>query len=285
MDQQVGKVSQFVAQLATNFDDDNLDLPGFPEVLRRLQILLVDDHVDIQDVAKLINSDPILAAKLMQTSNSAAFNLSGEEIHNVDLAIARLGFKLVRSIALAFAMRQAQQQSWLAPIHSELEQIRRNSNDVAAICGVIAKKVFKARADEAMLAGLVHQIGRLYILVHIQKANAALKEEPDYQTTMDSWHPTFTREILATWKFPESICSAVEAQDMLLETSPEELELFPRLLSAAKLRNSLATDSLMREIHPEADQVLQSVQLDGKNFVDLVAASYQDIQLVQTTLR
>lgn len=184
MKQQGGKTSQFVAHLATHFDGDNLDLPGFPEVLRRLEILLVDNNVDIQDVATLISSDPILTTKILQIANSATFNLSSAEIHNVDLAITRLGFELVRGITLAFAMRQALQQSWLVPIRSELEEIRRNSTDVASICGVIAKQVFKTRVDEAMLAGLVHQIGRLYIVVHTQKANAALEEEPDYQSTV-----------------------------------------------------------------------------------------------------
>lgn len=284
MKQQGGKTSQFVAHLATHFDGDNLDLPGFPEVLRRLEILLVDNNVDIQDVATLISSDPILTTKILQIANSATFNLSSAEIHNVDLAITRLGFELVRGITLAFAMRQALQQSWLVPIRSELEEIRRNSTDVASICGVIAKQVFKTRVDEAMLAGLVHQIGRLYIVVHTQKANAALEEEPDYQSTIDSWHPTFTRDILATWQFPEALCKAVEAQDMLLETSPEELELFPRLLCAAKLQNSLATGNSMKELCPEADEVLQSVQLDGNSFVDLVAAYQQDIHDLQATL-
>lgn len=284
MNQQHEKTSHFVAYLAANFESDKLDLPGFPVVLHRLQILLADDNVDIKDVAKLINSDPILTAKILRTANSAAFNLSGKMVHNVDLAIPRLGFELVRSIALAFAMRQAQQQSWLAPIYDELEQVRHNSINVAAICSVIAKKVIKARADEAMLTGLVHQIGRLYILVHVQKGNAALRKERDFEATINSWHPTFTREILEGWQFPEAICRAVEVQDSLLATSPEELELLPRLLSAAKLRNALAIDPQMREKYPEADEVLRSVQFNGDKFVDLVAALEQDIQRVQAIL-
>ncbi|MCH8134603.1 MAG: HDOD domain-containing protein [Proteobacteria bacterium] len=285
MNQRRGKTSQFVAQLASNFDSDNFDLPGFPKVLRQLQFLLLDDNIDIREIANLINSDPVMTARLLRTANSAAFNLSGTEILNVDLAIARLGFTLVRSITLAFAMRQAQQEAWLAPMHSELEQIRRNSNNVAAICSVIAKKVIKSRADEAMLTGLVHQIGRLYILVHVQKMNAGLKEQADFETTVNDWYPTFTREILAAWQFPEAICGAVETQDALLKTPTDELDLLPRLLSAAKLSNALATDALMGEKRPEADEVLRSMQFNGFSFVDLVAASEQDIQLVQTTLR
>lgn len=199
MNQQRGKTSQFVAQLATTFDSDNFDLLGFPKVLQQLQFLLLDDNIVIREIANLINSNPVIIAKLLRTANSAAFNLSGTEILNVDLAIARLGFTLVRSITLAFAMRQVQQESWLAPMHSELEQIRRNSNNVAGICSVIAKKVIKSRADEAMLTGLVHQIGRLYILVHVQKMNAALKEEADFEATVNNSYPTFTREILTAW--------------------------------------------------------------------------------------
>ncbi|TDJ44457.1 MAG: HDOD domain-containing protein, partial [Gammaproteobacteria bacterium] len=73
-----------------------------------------------------------------------------------------------------YAMKQMQQQESLQPIHGQLNAIWRNSNNVATICYVVSRKVHGQRADEALLAGLLHQIGRLYILTHAHKNDPTL---------------------------------------------------------------------------------------------------------------
>ncbi len=283
MDQESG-AEQFLAQLAVEIDGENLELPGFPHVVQELQVLLADDSVSMKDIAAVISSDPVLTAKLLRTANAAAFNTRGMEIGNLNVALGRLGSTLVRSISMAFAMSQAEQETYLAPIKNELKEIWRCSNYVAAISCVIARSIPKIPADHAVLAGLVHQIGSLYILINVQKHKPSLMQELDYHDAVAKFTGPISRSVLAAWKFPEEICDAVSTQDQLLEASTDDMTPLALLVATAKLRDQLENDPLLREKHPDVDDVLQSVCIDDQNFLDLMAASREDILDMQDAL-
>jgi len=283
MDQD-GCVAQYLEQLSTDINEENLELPGFPDVVQKLQILLADDSVSMKDIAAVINSDPVLTAKLLRTANAAAFNTRGMEISNLNVALGRLGSTLVRSISMAFAMNQAEEEAYLAPIKKDLKEIWRCSNYVAAIACVIARNLPEIAADHAILAGLVHQIGDLYILINVQKKNPSLKQNLDYQEKVGEYSGPISNLVLSAWKFPEEICAAVSTQDQLLTSSPIEMGPLAKLIAAAKLRDRLENVPLFREEYPEADDILGSVCIGDKNFLDLMAVTHNEIQDMQDTL-
>ncbi len=181
-------------------------------------------------------------------------------------------------------MKQMQQQESLQPIHGQLNAIWRNSNNVAAICYVVSRKVHGQRADEALLAGLLHQIGRLYILTHAHKNDPTLLQDQAYLEVVQSWHADIGKAILESWALPETICAAVAAQDALLAEEMPQKDSLGSLLSAATLRNRLSSDPKIREWHPHADDLIQMVELNGNNFLDLIVANRDDIESMQHIL-
>jgi HD-like signal output (HDOD) protein len=143
---------EFVQQLAGSLGSGEIDLPAFPDVVGRLQATLVDEDASVREVLGIISSEPVLTARLLKMANSATMNPAGREINNINGAVTRLGFNLVRGTAAAYAINQMSREQELAPIRKDLEVIWRASNEVAAICYVVAKRVFGRQPDEAMLA-------------------------------------------------------------------------------------------------------------------------------------
>lgn len=283
MDEEVD-TSRQLKQLIVGIDRDNLELPAFPEVVNRLQVMLADPAVSMKDVAALIQSDPVLAAKLLRTANSAAFNTRGVEIDNLNVALNRLGVTLIRSIAMAFAMRQAEQEPYLAPIKEELRETLRRSNYVAAIACVVARRLPEINADQAILAGLVHQIGTLYLMVTVQRDHPALTENLDYSEAVAKLGSGAAGIVLSAWKFPADVCAAVVDQDRLLDSDSPNISPMARLLGAAKIRDRLEHDPLLHAEHPDAVDVLETVEFDGRNFMDIIAASHSEIRDIQESL-
>lgn len=185
----------FVRTLAAKLGPE-LELPAFPDVVRRLQMALLDEQTALKDVVNLIGSEPVLSARLMQMANSAALNPSGTPVASLNNAVSRLGFNLVRTVATAFALRQLSRDETLGEIRPELEAVWRTSNEVAAVCYGVARQSFGRQSDEAMMVGLLHSIGRLYIIMHAHKAEPALREDPSYQEMLGSWQPIIGRAIL-----------------------------------------------------------------------------------------
>lgn len=275
---------EFVRQLVTNLPGKDVDLPAFPDVVRRLQVALADPRTEAKDLVTVIESEPVLSARLLQMANSAAMNAAGNTTTTIKMAVSRLGFNLVRLTAMTHAMRQMERINELAPIRAELGAIWRQSNEVAAICYVVAKRAFGRQPDEAMLAGLLHGIGGLYILTHTQKAEPALREDPQFRSILADWQPRLGKAILDAWGLPERIGAAVAEQDELVTAGPDGLEPLSRLLSAAKFRHRLANEPELRAQMPDADGFLRSVSLGAGSFLDHVAAGHQDIEEMQHLL-
>ncbi len=285
MDQEV-ETAQYLEHLVAEIGTENLELPAFPDVVNRLQAMLADAEVSMRDVAALIQSDPVLTAKLLRTANSAAFNTRGVEVDNLNVALNRLGATLIRSIAMAFAMRQAEQEPYLAPIKKDMREILRRSNFVAANRCVVARQIPDINADQAILAGLVHQIGMLYLMISVQKDNPTLAENLDYQEAIAEYGPAASKAVLTAWNFPPDICDAAAVQDYLLKKEGDADEPAPigLLLAASKLRDQMENDPWVREEHPDANEIIGSVFFGEKNFLDIVAASGSDIREIQDAL-
>jgi len=274
---------QFVQQLAANLKPE-LDLPAFPQVVRRLQIALINDKTTVKDIVGIISSEPVLSARFMQMANSAAMNPGGTPVASLNNAVNRLGFNLVRTVATAFALRQLSRDSSLGAIRPELEQVWKTSNEVAAVCYAVGKQAFGRQPDEAMMAGLLHSIGRLYILMHAHQNAPALRTDPAFATTLETWQAVIGKAILEAWGLPQRICAAVENQDYLLGSDSADLEPLTRLLAAAKLRHRLDAEPELRQQHPDAEFLLQGVKLGKGSFTDLLAASQADIDNIRRAL-
>ena len=274
---------QFVQQLAANLKPE-LDLPAFPQVVRRLQMALVHDETTIKDVVDIVSAEPVLSARFMQMANSAALNPNRTPVASLNNAVNRLGFNLVRTVSTAFALRQLSRDSSLSAIRPDLEEVWKTSNMIASICFAVAKQAFGRQPDEAMMAGLLHSIGRLYILMHAHHTDPAMRSDPAFTATLETWQPVIGQAILESWGLPQRICDAVGNQDYLLGGESAELEPLTRLLSAAKLHHRLDSEPELRSEHPDADSLLNSVNLGKGSFMDLVTVSQSDIEEMQQAL-
>jgi HD-like signal output (HDOD) protein len=274
----VSRAFDFIRQLVVSLPGQDVDLPSFPGVVRRLQVAIADPRTSIRDLVSLIESEPVLSARLLQIANSAALNAAGNPATSIKAAVNRLGFNFVRLTAMAHAMREMERAEFLRPIRVELGAIWRASNEVAAICYVVAKRAFGRQPDEAMLAGLMHGIGALYILTHTQQADPELRADPEFQAVMRDWQPRLGKAILDAWGLPERIGQAVGSQDELLNAGPQGMEPLSRLLAAAKLRHRLVSNPDLRRDLPQADELMRSVTLGAGTFLDLLASGHQDIE-------
>ena len=153
----------FVQSLAGELSSGKVDLPSFPDVALQVRRVLADDNVTPEKVVRIVGSEPALAARLLQIANSAALNLSGKAVTDLRTAVARMGFNMVRSAAIAFAMSQLKKVDALKGLEGPLDQLWQRSAAVAAMSHVVARRFSKVNPDTALLAGLLHGIGQLYI--------------------------------------------------------------------------------------------------------------------------
>lgn len=207
---------RFVALLAAEVSSGQIDLPAFPEVVARVKNALSKEDVTPVKIAQLVVSEAGLAARLMTMANSAIMNPSGAAITELKSAIVRIGYNNVRTTAVAYAITKLKQADELQVIRKELELLWREATSTAALAWAVAKRVPGLNADEAMLAGLVHNIGKVYILSRSQRMSGNAFSTGDTVAIVRDWHANVGRAIVENWGFAPHIVAAVgehEEQD------------------------------------------------------------------------
>lgn len=274
--------AQIVLGLARELNTDKIELPGFPDVVARIQRALADEKTSSKDVVRLVASEPALAARLVKLANSAAFNKSGREVSDLKAAINGLGYNIVRSQATAFAMRQMEQQEWLRPIRPVLADIWKTSNGVAALSFAVARQVPGVQPDESMATGLFHLIGKLYLFARARQESLNPAEIADWEKALNEWHMTIARTILDHWSIPARVAEAVENQNAIFEADSKDLSPLTRILCAAKLHYRLRKPNAPPE--PEAEAALAKIRLNGQPFETVVAAARADMEAARAAM-
>lgn len=202
---------QFLSGLAMEVSSGNVDLPCFPDIVVRIRKTLSDPKNTPDKTVVVVSAEPQLAARLLQTANSAAFNTSGKQLTDLRAAVTRLGHQMVQSAAMAFAVRHMKEQESLRSIAQPMSELWKESISVAMISQTMAKRT-KVTPDEAFLTGLMHGIGKLYIMVRAAQKGDEFGKSETFRELIAGWHASIGKAVLETWGFPEEICEAVAVQ-------------------------------------------------------------------------
>jgi HD-like signal output (HDOD) protein len=228
----------FLGNLAREVSKGTVNLPSFPEVVMRIRRALGQPNVTLAEIVKLVGTEPRLTARLLQVANSAAFNPSGKHLTDLPCAITRLGHRQVQSAVMAFAVNQLRVAPALRSISKPLNVLWEQSISVAAICRVIARHT-KFSPDEAFLTGLLHGIGRLYIMVRSVGKAEKLHQDPSFRDMIAGWHPAIGKAVLLNWGFDDAMCEAVGDQDDHERGGRSEPDLTDVLVVSVVLANIL----------------------------------------------
>jgi len=174
---------------------------------------LHDPEVSLDQVARAIALEPLIASKLLRLANSVAYNPVGNSITDLKTAIARLGFEAVRTTSLAVAMDQIMKSKNLGTFDRFAKQTWEHSLQVAATARVLARRVGRVNPDEALLAGLVHDIGIFYLLYRAVDYDIYRNDEAAVIELLIDWHESIGENLLHALGLPDRIIDAVRRHD------------------------------------------------------------------------
>jgi HD-like signal output (HDOD) protein len=200
---------EFVKNLAAELSRGKIDLPSVPDVAIRVRMVLADENSTIDQVVRVTSSEPVLAANLLRMANSVAFNPGGRAVSDLRTAINRMGYDIVRSATISFALEQIRRSEALKSIRPKLDELWEQSTHVAAISCVLARRLTTRNPDEALLTGLLHNIGKLYILTRIVHYPPLFRDAESLAAINRNWHANVGTAILENWGLPEEVCQAV----------------------------------------------------------------------------
>ena len=269
---------QFVRSLAAELSAGRVELPSFPDVAARVQQVLNDESVSQERIARVIAADAGLAARLLTMANSTLLHRGGAPVTDLKIAVTRVGHENIRTAALAYANAQLRRAPELAHIRGALERCWQEGLRVAALAHAIAKESRRVRADEALLAGLLHNIGKIYILARSPKQGNQL--DP---AALRDWHPSIGQALAENWKLPEQICAAIGGQRELERSHEGPADLQDLLIMAVQVAEQIG-----RNVSDDAGSsklaAAAALGLNDSAVVRIMLESQTELSMLQAAL-
>jgi putative nucleotidyltransferase with HDIG domain len=188
------------------------DLPTIPIVATKVMQLIESDRATAAELSKVVSSDPAVAARVLKISNSSFYGRQGK-IQNLSSAIVLLGFTTLKSVVVTASLRQVYQ-----PFGLTEKMLWEHSFGAGLASKIIAKKIGGLDEEEAFLAGLFHDIGK--VIMNSQDPTKfqmvmerCYNEEIRFNEAEKSFY-SFTHEeagalVIKKWNFPDSLTQTV----------------------------------------------------------------------------
>lgn len=213
----------FYKEILADLEGGTLTLPTLPEVALRVRDVVDDPDVTAAGLAEIIVTDAALSTRLIQVANSPLYR-GRMSIDNVQMAVSRLGQTLIKNLVTSLVMEQMFQAT-SNRLDKRLHDLWEHSTEVAAISQVLASKQAGIKVDEAMLAGLIHTIGVLPILMKADEKPELIKNAAALDAVIEELYPRIGAVILTSWNFPESLVAVVAEHKNLLRNNAGDPDL------------------------------------------------------------
>ncbi len=215
----------FVKTLGQELSRQEFDIPPFPDIAIKIRDAISDPNISIDKIARIIVADPVLTTRLVRMANSALLRRGTIEITDVKTALGRIGLELVRNTVVSIALDTTFKAPAGSILHDRIDAVRKHSSHVAALAYILARRQPDIEhSEDAMLAGLLHDIGKFYILDRVQDFPDLFEDPQQLDDLLAGWHTGVGKAIVESWGFPASIAEAVDEHEALERnhcTSPD----------------------------------------------------------------
>ena len=190
-----------------------VELPVFHPIAVRLQQLLNTSEFTIEDVVNLADEDQALSGQILKLANSTVF-MGRVRVETIKEAVIRLGALQVSNLAMA-ASQAALHVAENSVINDCIQELWLHSHACAVGCRWMAKATCNAHlADQVYMAGLLHDVGKLYLLKALERLNKAgvAQAALDRELLLEIFSELHVEQgcrIMQHWNMPQTYINAV----------------------------------------------------------------------------
>ncbi len=256
--------AQALACIQRAIEENRLVLPSPPDTLLEVRSAVNDQHCSHRQLAQIISKDLAISTRLLKVVNSSSLR-AHRAINDVHGAVTRLGGKLVHTLVTSLTMTQMMSNS-IVNAKGIFAEFLRNHHDrtvqVASRCYGLAANVPALDQDEALLAGLIHDIGVLP-LVQYAGQEASLRHDPEAALNLvDALHTQVGKHVLAKWSFSQQLIAVAAEHEDVLRIGVSDQPDYVDLVIVANLHLDSTSGETSCSVPPELSNIPAFRKLD-----------------------
>ena len=272
---------RFVSLLALELENGDIRLPSLPDVVLKIRKMLENENCDFERISQAVSVDPVLVSRLFVFANSAYYNRANIKIETLDAAIGRLGFEVVRNTAMSLAMKQLYSSDKHDKSSRHLRAVWARGMKLSCMAHAVAQWVCDINHETAYLCGLMHEVGKLYILTKAEDFPEFLGDPAALDSIMNEWNPQISKSIVESWGFPDEV---VESTDPATYVShdPESAPSLVDVIVVARLLLD-ANEAKLATLFEE-DESCARMGFDETKATDVMSSYRDKLQSMQQSL-
>jgi HD-like signal output (HDOD) protein len=267
-----------------NFLRQHCTLPALPEVVHKIQKMMYDENIDLDQVSELVSSDPALVAQALKVVNSAYYGIP-REIIKVRVAIALLGLNEVYRMILALSVINTLSVNE----KKELDKFWYHSFYTALCTKYLAKKYEPLLSFEELWSGsILHDIGKLvYLKFFPEHFKTLTKFSNEHGTLFSEAESHFLLPSSAYmgsllcdhWRLPNQVklaCEFHRLEDLAKNNGNTVVESFIRVICLGNLLTILSTEDLNNHTKQEiAEKTRKLLNCSEESFLAIMGDIYE----------
>lgn len=278
----MGLENQLLIKFLDDINNDRINLPTLPEIALKVRDVVQDPDSSAAKIAITIGADPVMTAKLIQVANSPLYRPT-TPIENLQNAISRLGQTVVNNIVTGMVMKQLYQKSGNPAVEQHLRELWLHSTKVAAISMILARKLTKLKPDQAMLAGLIHDIGA--IPVYMEAINIPeLNDEELLQSVVAKIHNLIGTTILDDWNFPQELIDVVSNHEDLNYDSGDSVD-YVDVVTVANILSHIGTDHPLTKSNWTEACAFKKLGLTPEESISILEEAQEEVNMIQNIFK
>ncbi len=271
---------RFISLLALELDNGDISLPSLPDVVLKIRSLLENDNSDFESISRAVTMDPVLVSRLFVFANSAFHNRANVKIDNLDVAIGRLGFEVVRNTAMSVAMKQLYTSDKHSHAAKHLRAVWARGMKLSCMSFAVSQLRPELNVETAFLCGLLSEVGKLYIVTKAEEFPELLGDADSLKIVFDKWNGQISKSIIESWGFPEDMAESADPVSYLDHDEESEPKLVDVLVVARKLLDSGDEQSLNCSVVPSCVKL----GVDDKSVANVLVAYRDKLKTMQQSL-
>lgn len=260
-----------------------LCFPTSLDASRRVLKAVENPDLGMAALAKIVVSEPLLSAKVIRLANSVALNPANQTVRDVRHAVVRVGMDPIKALSMVLIMDQLRQVQRHSGCRELSNLLWERSVHVAALSYVLAKKLTRLDADEVMFAGIVHDLGRFYLLSRVADYPALLEDTALLAETINDLAKHTTKMVLEKLNLPVSVVEAVLASRRYSGSMPPATLGDVLFIAGVLSPRRDPFDELDARVIPMANSAV-TLGLDQSMVAEVVVASGDEIYSIVIAL-
>lgn len=262
-------------EIRQDITQKNFTIPSLPENTQKIKKLVSDPNTSANKIGKFLSTDPVLTGRIIQAANSPLFR-GLNTIQDINQAISRLGMTCIQNLVFSLTVSSLYGATNMTWVRNRMRRVWNESIKIAAISEVLSRPHRHLDNSEALMLGLVHDVGAIPVIQLCAKRFGKPQKPAILDDAIRKISPHLSQWILQNWNLSPKFCK-IPSLATDVERHHDGMIDYADIILVAKLHIARNSQHPWAELSWEDIPAFKKLKLTPENSIEVIKEAQSEI--------